>query len=131
LRNWFLEELMIVVRSSGEYKECLERYTADCTKGAIVKKRMCPGKAVHTEELCLAGGSGCAMLAETVEEGQGYDLTLTGHKEVVLTTGTTVVVKVIDAKDDDAGSFNLIIDAAPEAGVIWAMLLVVAVSLAS
>lgn len=122
---------MTVMHTTGEYKECLERYTADCTKGAIVKKRTCPGKAVHTEELCLTGGSGCAMLTETVEAGQAYDVKLTGQKEVVLTTGSTVVVKVIDAKDDDAKGFDLIIDAAPEAGVIWAMFLVVAVSLAS
>lgn len=122
---------MTVMYTSGENKECLERYTVDCTKGAIITKMTCPGKAVQTQEVCLAGGSGCALLTKTVEAGQVYDLTLTGHKAVTLPVGSTAVFKVIDAPDFDAKGFPIFIDAAPEAGVMWAMFLAVAVSLAS
>merc|ERR1719323_2574473 len=86
IKRWFLEELMTVIFKTGEYQGCYERYTADCTKGAIVTQRKCPGKAAQVTEMCLSGTCEESVLTKTVETGQVYDVAVPGHTEVILET---------------------------------------------
>merc|ERR1712045_371523 len=77
--------------------------------------------AAQVTEMCLSGTCEASVFTKTVETGQVFDVAVPGHTEVVLETGT-VDIKVIDAKED---VITLFVDTAPEAGVIWAMFLVV------
>jgi len=132
LKKWFQQSLITVTFDRGEYQGCTETYTAQCTEGSIVTEMSCPGKAAQVTEHCLAGqclgGGNETALTRTIERGQVYDV----HVEASppwpeLRTGT-VSVKVIDPQEGEDMTF--FVDAAPEAGVIWTVSLLVMVSLA-
>lgn len=141
MKRWYQKELLTVVFFEGEYQGCDETYTADCTQGAILMQRNCPGKAPQTNTLCMSGVN-CedTPLTKSVAAGARYMFSVDEVKGILLKTGT-VQIKVIDAWNDDTGVFvgvtgaptmppPIFVNAAPEAGIIWAMFLTVLMSLA-
>lgn len=132
LKRWFQQPLITVTFESGEYQGCSETYTAQCTEGNIVTQMSCPGRAAQVTEHCLAGqclgGGNETALTRTIERGQVYDVHVPGFSALPKLTTGTVSVKVIDPQEGDELTF--FVDAAPEAGVIWTVSLLVMVSLA-
>lgn len=127
MERWYLVELMTVQYTAGENQGCEERFTADCTKGAIIKEKACSGGTPpQVEESCVSEkkcGASANFTGFEIEPGQVVNVTLPNLPVKTLETGR-VQLSVRDKQD--VMVHNLFVDvAAPEAGVTWAVFLVV------
>lgn len=128
MESWYLVELMTLQYTAGENQGCEERFIADCTKSAVIREKTCQGgEPSQVSESCVSEkkcGASAKDSGLEIEPGQVVKVTLPNHDVKTLEMGR-VQLSVIDKKDVNVWDVVFLDAAAPEAGVIWAIFLVV------
>jgi len=128
MESWYLVELATLQYTAGENQGCEERFTADCTKSAVIREKTCPGgELTQVSETCVSEkkcGASAKDSGLDIEPGQEVKVTLPNHDVKTLNTGR-VQFSVKDKMDVTIHDVIFVDAAAPEAGLIWAIFLVV------